>query len=160
MALNCEGKYGYLFMQELKLPATHEKLLEDYRKFGDRVHWIDGNNIPGAFQMNTCWWYKPNRERVLANPNSQVAKPHYHPYPEILGFYGSDPYNPWDLGGEVEFCVDGEHHVLTKSTMVFLPPDLPHCPLYVNRVDRPIFHFSVVMNSLYTFEGNGSFEAK
>ena len=57
MPLNNEGKYGYLFMQDLKLPATHEKVLDKYREFGERVHWVDGNNIPGAFQMNTSWWY-------------------------------------------------------------------------------------------------------
>lgn len=110
--------------------------------------------------MNTCWWYKPNREQILSNPKSQVGKPHHHSYPEILGFYGSDPENPYDLGGEVELFINGEPHILTKSSMVFLPPDVPHCPLYVNRVDRPIFHFSVVMNNLYTFDGERKFIAE
>ena len=151
--LNCEGKYGHLFMQELKLHATHSspEAMASYAKFGRRIHWVDGANIPGAFQMNTCWWFKPNREQILSNPKSQVGKPHQHAQPEILGFYGSDPENPYDLGGEVEIFIDDEPHILTKSTMLFLPPDLLHCPLYVNRVDRPIFHFSVIMNDLYTF---------
>ena len=85
-----------------------------------------------------------------------VAKPHFHEYPEILGFYGSDPYNPWDLGGEVEFWVGGEQHILTKSTMVYLPPNVPHCPLIINRVDKPIFHYSVVMNAIYSFKDDGA----
>ena len=38
MPMNCEGKYGYLFMQELKLPATHEKVQAAYKTFGERVH--------------------------------------------------------------------------------------------------------------------------
>ena len=156
MPMNCEGEYGYLFMQELKLPPTHEKAQAAYKTFGERVHWVDGNNIPGAFQMNTCWWYKANREQTLANPNSPVAKPHFHEYPEILGFYGSDPYDPWNLGGEVEFWVGGEQHILTKSTMVYLPPNVPHCPLIINRVDKPIFHYSVVMNAIYTFKDDGA----
>ncbi len=146
-------------MQELKLPATHERSQEAYKTFGERVHWVDSNNIPGAFQMNTSWWYKSNRESTLENPNSPVGKPHFHEYPEILGCVGTDPEHPYELGGEVEFWVDGEAHRVTKSTMVYLPPDLPHCPLIINRVDRPIFHFSVVMNSIYSFEGNGSFQA-
>ena len=147
---NTDGKYGELIMQELKLPPnmSSPELLERYSRFGRRTHWVDSNNIPGAFQMNTSWWYKPNRESVLANPNPQVSKPHHHSYPEILGFFGSDPYNPYDLGGEIELHIDGEIHLLTKSSMVFLPPELPHCPLLINRVDRPIFHFSVVMNSV------------
>lgn len=158
MPMNCEGTYGYLIMQDLKLPATHSapEVAASYAKFGRRIHWVDSTNIPGAFQMNTSWWYKPNREQVLSNPKSQVAKPHRHTYPEILGFYGSDPNDPYNLGGEVEFFIDGESHILTRSSMVYLPPDVPHCPLLVNRVDRPIFHFSVVMNELYTFSGESS----
>ncbi len=148
---NCEGQYGELIMQELKLPENlaAPELMERYAKFGRRTHWVDGNNIPGAFQMNTSWWFKPNRESMLNNPNRQVGQAHHHDYPEILGFFGSDPYNPYDLGGEIELHIDGEIHLLTKSSMVFLPPNLPHCPLLINRVDRPIFHFSVVMNNVY-----------
>ena len=152
MPMNNEGKYGYLFMQDLKLPPSREASQAGYKTFGERVHWVDGNNIPGAFQMNTCWWYKENRERTLSNPNSQTAKPHFHEYKEILGFYGSNPEDPWDLGGEVEFWVDGEQHILTRSTMVFLPPNVPHCPLIINRVDRPIFHFSIVNKTKYESE--------
>jgi len=149
--MNNGGKYGHLFMQELKLPSTHSgEALERYRRFGERVHWVDSNNMPGAFQMNTSWWYKPNGQNRPEGAKGVSAQSHQHPYPEILGFYGSNPEDPYDLGGEIELWIDGECHILTKSTMVFLPPDVPHCPLRVNKVDRPIFHFSVVMNSLYT----------
>lgn len=153
MPINCEGEYGYLIMQDLKLPEAREKMQAAYKQFGERIHWVDGNNIPGAFQMNTCWWYKPmpKREPVPGEAaTGGVGVPHHHEYPEILGFYGSDPYHPWDLNGEVEFWINGEQHILTRSTMVFLPPNLPHCPLSVNRVDQPIFHFSVVMNAIYS----------
>ena len=33
---------------------------------------------------------------------------------------------------------------LIKALWVFIPPGLKHCPLLLKRVDRPIFHFSVV----------------
>ena len=163
MVYDKEGKYGHLFMQDTILPATHTNpaVQARYEQFGKRVHWIDSNNMPGAFQMNTSWWYAPNKE-LLNQPGTMASKPHSHPFPEILGFYGSDPENPFDLGGEVEFTIDGETHVITKSTMVFLPPNLPHCPIYVLKCDRPIFHFSVVMNSVYTAAhgDNTTFEAK
>ena len=153
MVYDREGKYGHLFMQETILPATHTDpvIQARYERFGKRIHWVDGNNMPGAFQMNTSWWYKANKD-LLAQPGSMASKPHSHPFPEILGFYGSNPDDPFDLGGEVELYVNGEQHIITKSTMVFLPPNLPHCPITVLKVDRPIFHFSVVMNSIYTSE--------
>ena len=158
--MNREGEYGHLIMQELVLPASHSapERMASYQKFGRRIHWVDANNMPGAFQMNTSWWYRPNREQILSTPGHAVGKPHSHSYPEILGFYGSNPDDPYDLGGEIELVINGESHILTKSSMVFIPPNLPHCPLLVNRVDseeRPIFHFSVVMNSLYTLERDG-----
>ena len=157
--MNKEGNYGYLFCQDLSgLPPTHTtpEAIAGYAKFGKRQLWIDSNLVPGSFQMNTCFWLKPNADRVRANPNSQVGKAHSHPYPEILGFVGTDPDNPLELGGEVEFWVDGECHRITKSTMVYLPPNLPHCPLMtVSQGDKPIFHFSVVMNNVYTWERDG-----
>lgn len=154
MAMNTEGKYGNLIMQDLILPESRSSpaMQAAYERFGKRLHWVDSNNMPGSFQMNTSWLYKPNRESVLSKPDSLVGKPHTHSYPEILGFYGSDPDDPYNLGGEVEIYLDGEQHIITKSCMVYIPPDLPHCPLLINRVDRPIFHYSVVMNNEYTFE--------
>ncbi len=153
MPMNTDGRHGNLVMQDLILPATHKTpaALAAYARFGRRLHWVDSNNMPGSFQMNTSWWYKANREFVLSNPGSPVGKPHTHNYPEILGFYGSNPDEPDDLGGEVELYLDGEPQIITKSCMVFIPQDMPHCPLLINRVDRPIFHFSVVMNGEYTF---------
>ena len=56
----------------------------------------------------------------------------------------------------MEFWVGGEQHILTKSTMVYLPPNVPHCPLIINRVDKPIFHYSVVMNAIYSFKDDGA----
>ena len=163
MVYDREGKYGHLFMQETILPATHSNPATKggYEQFGKRIHWVDGNNMPGAFQMNTSWWYKANKD-LLAQPGSMASKPHSHPFPEILGFYGSNPDDPFDLGGEVEFPIDGEEHIITKSTMVFLPPNLPHCPLYVVKCERPIFHFSVVMNQIYAaaHDNAPTFEAK
>lgn len=152
MPMNTDGKHGNLIMQDLILPASRSDpaMVAAYERFGKRLHWVDSSNMPGSFQMNTSWLYKPNRESILSKPDSLVGKPHTHSYPEILGFYGSDPDDPYNLGGEVELYLDGEQHIITKSCMVYIPPDLPHCPLLINRVDRPIFHYSVVMNNEYT----------
>ena len=163
---NTEGKYGGQIVQELKLPATHTtpEALEMYSRFGRRIHWIDTNVVPGSFQMNTSLYLKPTRGLYENDPPEKRAKslsfsvPHVHDNAEILGFYGTNPDDPYDLGGEIEIVIDGELHVLTKSSLVFFPGGMPHCPLEVTRVDRPIFHFSIVMDPQYTLTSSGKVE--
>ena len=157
---DAEGEYGKQVVQDLILPETHTKpeVLERYAKFGRRIHWIDANVVPGAFQMNTSWYFKPNRPPDVEEAGKEtglgVFKPHKHDSDEILGFYGSNPDDPYDLGGEVELHIEGESHILTKSSLVFLPGGMEHCPLYVNKVERPIFHFSIITESMYTLRND------
>ena len=162
---NTDGKYGKQIVQELTLPDTHldPEVLARYARFGRRIHWIDTNVVPGSFQMNTSWYFKPNRpadvEAARKESGLGVFKPHTHDSDEILGFYGSNPDDPFDLGAEVELFIEGESHIITKSSLVFLPGGMEHCPLYVNKVDKPVFHFSIVMESRYALrhddEGGG-----
>ena len=38
-----------------------------------------------------------------------------------------------------------EKYVFTRPTIVSLPPGLPHCPLEITRVDRPIIQIEVML---------------
>jgi hypothetical protein len=103
---------------------------------------MDSQVVPGAFQMNTAWYFNvPERDPIFTE--------HSHPYDELIGFYGSDSDDPYNLGGVIEFSVNGEAHKLTRSTMIFLPSGLSHNPMRILEVDKPIFHFSIVMNPDY-----------
>ena len=160
--MNNGGEYGKYIMQDLTLPAVHAapEAIAKYNAAGRaRVHWLDGETMEGApFQINTAWYYKENHDFMdnwaASEPNGIVGKPHVHDVPELLCFYGSDPYNPNDLGGEIEFWIEGEKHILTKSSLIFIPAGVSHLPLYVNRADRPILHFSMLMDSAYTLKTN------
>lgn len=150
---NTAGERKQYFIQELQEPATFTNAdpayQEMYKKFSQRILWIDEAMVPGAFQMNTAWYYNvPERDPVFPE--------HAHDAAEIIGFLSSDRTQPYDLGGEIEFALDGERHLLTRSTMIFVPSGMPHCPLRILRVDRPIIHFSVVMSGLY--EGSGTYK--
>ena len=141
---NQGGEYGKYFVQELQAPKDMmtPEFTAIYEKFAKRILWMDGNVVPGAFQMNTAWYFDvPERDPIFTE--------HVHDYDELIGFYGSDPDNPNDLGGTIEFTVNGEAHTLTKSTMIFLPGGLEHNPMRILEVNKPIFHFSVVMNNNY-----------
>ncbi len=121
-----------------------------YDKFAKRVCWIDGNVTPGAFQMNTAWYSAvPERDPIFEE--------HCHDdSDELIGFMGSNPDDPSDLGGEIEFTIGGEPHLLTKSSIIFAPAGLPHNPMRILRVDRPIFHFSVVTSA--TYDGSNTYK--
>ena len=68
---------------------------------------------------------------------------------EVVAFFGTNPEDPWDLCGEVELWLGDEKHIITKSSLVFIPKGLKHCPLIARRVDRPIFHFTTGPAHLY-----------
>ena len=80
------------------------------------------------------------RQRRLSR--DRRAGSHAHDYDETLGFFGTDFADPYDLGGEIEFWIEDEKFLLTRSCLIFIPKGTYHCPLVIHRVDRPIFHFS------------------
>jgi hypothetical protein len=138
------GTYAHLIVQQLKEPTDMGTpgFKAIYQKFARRVLWMDGNVCPGVFQMNTAWYNAvPERDPIFSE--------HAHDYDELIGFFGSDPQDPYDLQGEIEFSLGGEAHLLTRSTMIFVPGGLAHNPMRILKVERPIFHFSVVMNQTY-----------
>lgn len=158
--LNNEGEYGKYILQELVLPAVHATpdAIAKYEKAGrKRILWMDGSVLPAPFQINTAWYYSANHEymdkwAVEEGEKGMIGKPHVHDVDELLCFYGSDPYNPYDLGGEVEIWLEGEKHILTKSSLILIPAGVSHLPLYVNKVYKPIFHFSLLLDREYGFK--------
>ena len=142
-----ESKYGdtsKYIVQELHEPdIIGPDIKEMYGLFAKRILWIDGNEVPGAFQMNTAWYKK-------AQPRDPLFAEHVHDYDELIGFYGSDPEDPYNLHGVVELTLDGVAHRLERSSLIFVPGGMKHNPLRVLEVELPFFHFSVVTNSEYS----------
>ena len=148
---NKGGEYAKYIVQDLKEPAGMgtPEFRALYNRFAKRILWMDGNVCEGAFQMNTAWYFAvPERDPIYTE--------HSHRYDELIGFYGSNPDDPYDLGGIIEFSVHGEAHRLTRSTMIWLPGGMSHNPVRILEVRRPIFHFSIVTNP--TYDGNAIYK--
>jgi len=106
------------------------------------VLFVDDNVLKGAFYLNCALvWGESDEDRA--------HKSHTHEFDEYIGFLGSNPEDPSDLGGEVEIWLGDEKHMLTKSCAVFVPKGLPHCPIIFRKVDSPIFYFSTAPNTVY-----------
>lgn len=138
-----KGEYSNYVVQDLRCPPTGDAAFtEMYKKFSHRILWMDGNVVPGAFQMNTAWYYAvPERDPVFPG--------HVHDEDELIGFFGGDPDDPYELHAEIEIAINGEKRRLTRSTLVFIPGGTPHMPMRILRVDKPVFHFSIVAGAEY-----------
>ncbi len=132
-----DNKYEKYILTEQKLPKALQA-----KELGPRILYLDNNVIEGAFYLSAGWWLN------ASNPEDR-SEPHSHDFDEIIAFFGSNPEDPLDLGGEVEFWLDDEQYLITKSCLVFVPKGLKHCPLRRRRVDRPILHFSTAPVTTY-----------
>jgi hypothetical protein len=139
-------KYGKYIVSDLKTPARFTpEFNAAYAKWATRVLWIDDKVVDGAFQMNCSWYIRP------PDVKTNEARAHTHDADEIIAFFGSDYQNPYDLRAEIEFWLEDEMHIITRSSLIFVPRGMKHCPLILRRVDRPVFHFSTVTTGQYNY---------
>jgi hypothetical protein len=143
--LNTDGEYGKYMIQELKAPKFSPGFEEFYNTYAKRVLWMDENIIPGAFQFSSSWYMSASDVRPLLKHDE-----HVHDFDELIGFFGSNQEDPYDLGGVVEIGIGGEMHRITRSTLIFVPAGLKHLPLSILEVKRPIFHFTVCLSPFYS----------
>ncbi len=145
------SKYGKHIVSELKTNRFSPEYAAEYAKWATRVLWMDNQVVDGAFQMNVSWYLRPPQE------DTPMAHAHSHAEDEIIGFFGSNSQAPYDLGAEIEFWLEDEQHIITSSSLIFVPGGMTHCPLIMRRIDRPIFHFSTVTEGQYKMQNYEEF---
>jgi hypothetical protein len=142
-----ERKYEKYILTDLKLPQQARQWDEEHR-YADRatrILWLEDEIMKGAFSVICSWYWKATEK--------EGSPSHVHDFDEVIGFLGSDPQNPGDLGGEVEFWLEDEKYLLTKSCLILAPAGLRHCPLRVTRVDRPILFLAISLTGKYVKDG-------
>jgi hypothetical protein len=85
-------------------------------------------------------------------------KPHVHPYTEFLVFMGADCNDLGELGAEAELYMgkEMEKHVITKPCVAIQPKGHAHCPLIVNKQDKP-WIFAVIRPWGHTGTGESGY---
>ncbi|MFC1920325.1 hypothetical protein ACFLYQ_01220 [Chloroflexota bacterium] len=125
-----ESKYGHLFLEEPLVPSRHEGDTALVLQLGGEIAAEGWGGTPIHFVMH-----------AIDKPISMGGdKGHTHPEAEIVFFIGPDPMNYKDFPAEAEFYIgeEMEKHVVNKTTFVYLPANVLHCPLNFTRVDRPV----------------------
>ena len=140
-----ELKYQKYIMTDLILPENVQARNAEYSKRATRILWLEDFIIKGAPSIICSWYWKASERESTPS--------HTHDFDETIGFIGSDPQNPSDLYGEVEFWLEDEKYILKNSCFIYVPKGMRHCPLRVIRVDRPILFLAVSITSKYVKEG-------
>jgi hypothetical protein len=133
-----ETKYGKYF-------TTYEG--EQYHPLGTILSRLDDTVVKGSYFYFLHW--------VLPNPDLDFPvghPPHIHKDAELLFHIGTNPDDPTDLGAEVELYMgpELERHVITKTTVVYIPPNFIHCPWKPLRTDRPWIFLEVNQGPMHT----------
>lgn len=128
-----ETKYGKYFISEV------ESFI-----LGPALARLDDKVIKGCNFYFVHW--------IMRSTDSGGHGPHIHKDAELLMHIGTNPDDPSDLGGEIELYMgrEMEKHVITKTTVVYIPPNFIHCPWIVKRVDRPFLFIEVNQGPLHT----------
>ncbi len=126
-----------------------DELSRKNRSTVEGMRLMDLDSVEGAPYIDFVWLWKGSEK----GPNHPE---HAHDWGEVFGFIGTKGRdNPRDLGGEIEFWLDGEKHLITKSSLVWVPPGLKHCPIQFNRIDNPILLFTFGMTRKYSLLPEG-----
>lgn len=137
-----DRKYQGYILTDIKLPEAQQKRADIYAQRATRVLWLEDFVIKGAPSVICSWYWKATEEAG--------TPAHTHDFDEVIGFIGSDPDNPKDLGGVVELWLEDEQYILTESCLVYCPKGMKHCPLRVVEVKRPIMFLAFSVSTEYS----------
>ena len=124
------GKYDHL-IADAPRPLTPGRIVRP--DITREIVYMEDSIFPGAPYFAICWYMAP---REPSPPT------HTHTFDEVIGFVSGDPENLTDLGGTVRFMMGDEWYTFTRSVVIHVPAGMPHSPIIVDEVRRPIIHFS------------------
>jgi hypothetical protein len=111
---------------------------------------LDGDVIPGAFYMESAWFFPGDwPEKTKNDPTHTIGK-HVHDFDETIAWVGMDPNDPNNLNGEIEMWIDGQQNFIDKSFIAFIPAGVEHGPINIRKITKPMFHFTAGMGKKYT----------
>ena len=118
---------------------------EDNEVIRRNVILLNSDVISGAPYFTFTWFLKQTE---------MMQQPHTHDFDEHVGFVGCDPNDPTNLHGIIKFMIDDEWVTIDKSTVLFIPAGVKHCPYIIERADMPIAHWSAGATGSYTQNKN------
>jgi hypothetical protein len=87
----------------------------------------------------------------LSKPGVMIHKPHAHEVDELFFIFGGDPRNYFEFGAEIEIMMgeEQERHIVDKTTIIYIPKGVVHCPITTLKVDKPVQWMHVLFQGKY-----------
>ena len=110
--------------------------------------WMEGKDMEG---FNASFSYGFIKKAGKLHPAKGAL---VHPYDECLVFAGIDNTDITYLGAEVsvELGEEREEHVFNVPSVIAVPKGMPHGPVTVRKVDKPIAHYHIGLAADYKAE--------
>ena len=88
----------------------------------------------------------------LSKPGVMIHKPHAHEVDELFFIFGGDPHNYFEFGAKIEIMMgkEQERHIVDKTTIIYIPKGVVHCPITTLKVDKPVQWMHVLFEGRYT----------
>ena len=98
---------------------------------------LNSDVSPGAFYVDFVWIWSGD---MVMSPEA-----HAHDFDEMIGIIGypEDRDNPREVGNDVSIVLGEVKHAIKKSALVFVPKNLPHCPIAFHKVTKPVLCFTI-----------------
>jgi len=128
------------FREEMKLPFIAKP----------SAYFRGARQIPGA-GVNMGW-------QLFVKPIRLETEPHTHDADEYLIFLGNDPADFFSsFDAEIDFFLgdEMEKYLINKPTIVYIPPNLTHCPLDFRVINRPVLFTALLQTPMFTKTMNG-----
>lgn len=136
-----DGIYGKYYLTNYSSPTKWYENLPTYDKSASETillvdHSVVHDDIE-AMAYVAEFKYKPQK---WALGNLQM---YHNDSRKVYMFIGTDVNNPFELGGEVEFGIEDEIHIIDKPCMVTLPAGMKHGPINVTKVKKPFIQMEL-----------------
>jgi hypothetical protein len=92
----------------------------------------------------------------VTHPHQMISQPHKHEFPQYLNFYSANPNDARDFDAEIELSLgeEGEKHIITRPTSVYVAAGLLHGPLNFVKINKPVLFVDVAAAGKYTRVGD------
>jgi len=129
-----ERKYDHLFTTEI----IHETTYPPFKNM--ILHTLEDKNV--NFQI---------RFTHVSVPFEGSEPPHSHEFDQVMLWVPcTDDLTAYDAETELYLGEEGEKYVINRTTALYIPAGLVHCPIRHTRVGTPFFFVNCPMSPEYS----------